>query len=128
MVTTDTDEELITLDAYEKETVAGRERKVKFTLGEKPPVLFDAESPLTMVQGRVLRFRLNEGSSVDLLSDEAVVETFWTQSYRVDAWKGDQPLETTESLVYLRSRTKGKGKLKLVDQTWGTKVFDVIVQ
>ena len=40
-------QELITQDSYEKELVAGRERKVKHALDEKGPVLHDAPSPLT---------------------------------------------------------------------------------
>src|SRR4051812_18096068 len=63
-------QELIPLDAYEKEQVAGRERKVKFAIDEKGPVLHEATSPLTVKVGEVLRFRLNEGTNVDLQSDE----------------------------------------------------------
>ena len=63
---------LIPLDDYEKELVGGRERKVKLALDEKGPVLHETVSPLSMNVGDVLRFRLNEGTSVDLQSDEAV--------------------------------------------------------
>lgn len=130
LVTTDDakSQELITLDSYEKEIGSGRERKVKFAVGEKAPVLHDADSPLTLAVGDVLRFRMNEGSNVDLLSDEAVIEAYWTESYRVDGWQGDQAVEGKESMVYLRARKPGKGKLKLIDQTWGDVAFDVIVK
>ena len=130
LVTTDDakGQELIALDTYEKETIEGRERKVKFAVGEKAAVLHDADSPLTLAVGEVLRFRMNEGSNVDLLSDEAVVEAYWTENYRVDGWQGDQAVETRESMVYLRGRKPGKGKLKLIDQTWGDVAFDIIVK
>jgi hypothetical protein len=130
LVTTDDSksQELITQDAYEKEVVAGRERKVKLAIDTIAPVLHEAHSPLELGNGEVLRFRLNEGSSVDLQSDEAVIDTYWTESYRVDGWKGDQAVETKESMVYLRALKPGKAKLKLVDATWGTHEFSVIVK
>ena len=119
-------QELINRDSYDAEVVSGRERKVKFD--DKAPVLHDVESPLTLKAGEVTRYRLNEGSNVDLLSDDAVVETFWTENYRVDGWQGDQAVETTESMVYLRAKKPGKGKLRLIDSTWGNVDLDVIVK
>ncbi len=130
LVTTDDSkgQELITRDSYDAEIVNGRERKVKFTVDEKPPVLHDAESPLTLKVGEIARFRLNEGSNVDLLSDEAVIETFWTEPYKVDGWKGDEAVVTTESLVFLRARKPGKAKMRLLDGTWGNVDFEVVVK
>ena len=119
-------QELINRDTYDAEVVSGRERKVKFD--DKAPVLHDVESPLTLKAGEVTRYRLNEGSNVDLLSDEAVVETFWTENYRVDGWQGDQAVETRESMVYLRAKKPGKGKLRLIDSTWGNVDLEVIVK
>ena len=130
LVTTDDTkgQELISTDTYDSEVVSGRERKVKFAIDEKAPVLHDAESPLHLKVGEVARFRMNEGVSVDLQSDEAVVETYWTENYRVDGWKGDEAVETKESMVYLRALKPGKGKLKLTDATWGNVDFEVLVK
>lgn len=120
-------QELISHDSYDSEVVSGRERKVKFAVDEKAPVLHDAESPLKLKVGEIARFRMNEGSNVDLQSDEAVVEAYWTENYRVDGWKGDEAVETKESMVYLRGLKAGKGKLKLLDNTWGNVDFEVVV-
>lgn len=129
LVTTDDGrgQELITRDNYDSEIVSGRERKVKFALDEKAPVLHEADKQLSAAPGEVLRFRVNEGTSVELLSDEAVAEVYWTDSYAVDGWKGDQAVEGRESQVFVRALKPGKGKLKLVDKTWGTHDFELTV-
>lgn len=120
-------QEIITDDSYNNEVVGGRERKVKMALDEKGPVLHDAESPLTLKVGEVLRFRINEGVTVDFQSDERVTESFWTESHRVDGWNGDQAVEGRESYLYLRGTKAGTGKLKLIDSTWGTHEYEVLV-
>ena len=129
LVTTDDGkgQEVVTRDTYEAEVVAGRERKVKLAVDERPPVLHEAPEQLTATTGEILRFRVNEGSEVELLSDEAVTEVYWTENRPVDGWKGDQALEGRESQVYVRARKPGKGKLRLVDKTWGTHDFELTV-
>jgi hypothetical protein len=129
LVTTDDGkgQELITKDTYDGEVVAGRERKVKLAVDERPQVLHEAPAKLTAVVGEILRFRVNEGTDVELFSDEAVAETSWTVSRPVDGWNGDQAVDGRESQVYLRALKPGKGKLKLVDKTWGTHEFELTV-
>jgi hypothetical protein len=120
-------QEIITQDSYDAEVVAGRDRKVKIAVDEKPTVLHDAPEKLTAVVGQILRFRVNEGGEAELMSDEAVAEVFWTEAQRVDGWKGDQATEGRESAVFVRARKAGKGKLKISDKTWGTKEFELTV-
>ena len=76
LVTTDDGkgQEVITKDTYASEVVAGRERKVKLAVDEKAPVMAEAPEQFTAVVGEVVRFRMNEGSEVELFSDEAVAE------------------------------------------------------
>ena len=92
LVTTDDGkgQELITKDAYAGEVVAGRERMVKLAVDEKAPVLHEAPEQLSATVGEFLRFRVNEGEQVDLLSDEAVAEVSWTTNKPVDGWNGDK--------------------------------------
>ncbi len=120
-------QEVITKDAYATEVVEGRERKVKLAVDERAPVLHEAPEQLTASVGEILRFRINEGSEVELLSDDAVAEVYWTEHRAVDGWNGDQAVEGRESQVYVRARKAGKGKLKLVDKTWGTHTFELTV-
>lgn len=121
-------QEIIQRDSYDAEVVEGRERKVKYAVDDKPQVLHEAPAKLSANQGEVLRFRINEGADVDLQSDEAVAEVFWTVSYAVDGWKGDQATEGRESMVYVRAKKPGVGKLKLVDKTWGTHEYELTVK
>ncbi len=129
LVTTDDGkgQEVITQDSYDAEVVAGRERKVKLAIDEKGPVLHEAPAQLAATEGQILTFRVNEGAEVELLSDEAVAEVFWTQHRPVDGWKGDQAVDGRESQVYVRAKKPGKGKLKLIDKTWGTHDFELTV-
>lgn len=120
-------QEVITLDAHEKEIVEGSDRKVKFAVDDKGPVLHDQEKTLTLAVNEVKRFRLNEGKGVDLLADNACFSTWWTESKRVDGWKGADATEGRESYLYVRGNKPGQGKLKLVDETWGTHEFVVKV-
>jgi len=130
LVTTDDGkgQELITRDSYDAEFVSGRERKVKLAVDERAPVLHEAAKQLAAAPGEILRFRVNEGSEVEVLSDEAVAEVYWTESRKVDGWSGDQAVEGRESDVYVRALKPGKGKLKLVDKTWGTHEFELTVK
>lgn len=129
LVTTDDGKglELITKDTYDGEVVAGRERKVKLAVDERPAVLHEAPAKMTAVVGEILRFRVNEGTDVELFSDEAVAEVSWTESRPIDGWKGDQAVDGRESQVYVRALKPGKGKLKLVDKTWGTHEYELTV-
>ncbi len=120
-------QEIITRDDYAAEVTEGRDRMVKVAVDEKPPVLHEAPEKLTAVAGEVLRFRVNEGGEVDLLSDGAVAEVFWTESKRVDGWNGDQAVEGKESQVFIRTKKAGKGKLRLIDPTWGTHDYELTV-
>ena len=120
-------QELITQESYDEEVVTGRERKVKFGVEDKAPVLHDADAKLTATAGEVMRFRVNEGGDVEVLSDNAVAEVFWTEHHRVDGWNGDQAVEGFESEVYVRALKPGKGKLKLVDKTWGVHEYELTV-
>jgi hypothetical protein len=129
LVTTDDGkgQEIITQDTYDGEVVAGRERKVKLAVDERAQVLHEAPKKLTATVGETLRFRVNEGTEVELFSDEAVAEVFWTTHKPVDGWNGDQAVEGRESQVYVRALKPGKGKLKLIDKTWGTHDFELTV-
>lgn len=129
LVTTDDGkgQELITKDTYDSEIVAGRERKVKLAVDERAPVLHEADEQLTATVGEILRFRINEGGDVELYSDEAVAEVFWTEPRPIDGWKGDQAVEGKESYVYVRTYKAGKSRLKLVDKTWGTHLYQLTV-
>ena len=129
LVTTDDGkgQELITKDAYAGEVVAGRERMVKLAVDEKAPVLHEAPEQLSATVGEFLRFRVNEGEQVDLLSDEAVAEVSWTTNKPVDGWNGDKAVEGRESQVYIHALKPGKGKLRLIDKTWGTHDFELTV-
>ena len=92
-------QEIIPRDAYEVEVAQGRGRLAKFAVGEKPPVLHQTSATLTATVGEVLRFRINEGSHVELFSDEAVAQVYWDKDRTVDGWKGDQPLESRTEFV-----------------------------
>ena len=121
-------QEVIPRDAYDEEIVAGRDRKVKIAVDEKPPMLHEAGAELTAKVGEVLRFRINESGETDLLADESVFKVYWDKDRPMDGWKGDQAQEGKESLVYVVALKPGKGKLKLVDKTWGTHEFALTVK
>lgn len=121
-------QDVIPLDTFEAETVEGRDRKVKLAVDERPPVLHEAPKALTAAPGEVLRFRVNEGGEAEVQSDDAVAEVFFTESYAIDGWKGDQAVEGRESMLYVRAKKPGKGKLKLIDRTWGTHEFELTVK
>lgn len=106
----------------------GRDRQVKIAVDEKPPMLHEAPAELTATVGEVLRFRVNETGETDLLSDEAVMTVYWDKDRAIDGWKGDQAQEGRESLVFVRATKPGKGKLKLVDKTWGTHEYVLTVK
>lgn len=120
--------ELISRDAHEEELAAGKGREWHDPLNARPPVLTDLESPLALKAGEYLVLRLTEGRDVELSSSEDVISCTWTPAKRVDGWSGDQAVETKESLLYVHGDKPGKGKLKLVDSTWGTHEYEVLVK
>lgn len=127
LITGDEGQEVIPRDSYDAEVVEGRDRKVKIAVDEKAPMLHEAATELTATVGEVLRFRINEGGESELSSDEAVARVYWDKDRAIDGWKGDQAQEGKESLVYVVAVKPGKGKLKLVDKTWGTHEYTLTV-
>lgn len=123
----DTGQEVVARDQYDAEVVEGGDRRVKFAVDEKPPMLHEAGAELSATVGEVLRFRINETSDTDLLSDDAVMKVYWDKDRPIDGWKGDQAQEGKESLVFVVASKPGKGKLKLVDKTWGTHEYVLTV-
>ncbi len=121
------EQEVIKKGKYEEEVAEGTHRGVTFLTDEKAPVLSEQSSPIALKLGTVGRFRLNEGNKVEVIADEAVFEAYWTEAAKVDTWQGDQAQTHLESQLFLRPKKPGKGKLKLVDDTWGTHEFEVVV-
>jgi hypothetical protein len=120
-------QEVIPRSRYEEEVAEGTHRGVTFLTDAKAPVLAEQASPLKLTLGTVGRWRLNEGEKVDLQSDEAVFDAYWTVATKVDTWENDQAVTHKESQLFLRPKKVGKGKLKLVDATWGTHEYEVTV-
>lgn len=118
---------VITREKYEGEVAEGRHREVKFLTDAKAPVLADHNGPIELTLGTVGRFRLNEGKTVQLGSDEAVFEAYWSDAKKVDTWEGDEARTHIESELFLRPVKPGKGKLKLQDDVWGNHEWDVVV-
>ncbi len=122
------EQEVIARSTYESEIAEGNHRGVTFLTDEKAPVLSEQGSPLQLTLGTVGRWRLNEGDKVALTGDEAVYEAYWTVAAKVDSWESDQAVTHRESQLFLRPKKAGKGKLKLVDATWGTHEYEVVVK
>jgi hypothetical protein len=121
------DQVVITREKYEAEIAEGRHREVKFVTDAKAPILADHEGSIALTLGTVGRFRLNEGTSVQLGSDEAAFEAYWSDAKKVDSWEGDQAKTHVESELFLKPLKAGKGKLKLVDDVWGSHEWEVVV-
>lgn len=119
--------ELITRDEHEAEVAAGKGREWQDALAKKPPVLTDLGQRLSVAQGDYLVLRLNEGRETELLSTEGAIRAWWTTPRKIDGWSGDSAVETKESTLFVLGKSPGIGKLKLVDSTWGTQVYEIEV-
>lgn len=104
---------VISQEQYEAELRRGTRRKFTGTFAEKPPEVFAVKGGIELKQGAVRELRIDEPAEAKVSLSGNAVQAYWSMRTTVDEWRNNQPIERSESRLYLVGSMTGESSLRV---------------